>query len=76
MEMNRDYLDILRGLRKIEMNVDKRREARREIRRAVRIAEVVTRVMDDHDLGGGRLVAWVTARLGRFSRAARNPQAA
>ena len=76
MEMNRNYLDILRALRTMKMSAHKRLEAQREARRAVLIAEVLARVMDHHDRGGGRLVLRVAGRLGRFSRALRHAQAA
>ncbi len=75
MKVNRDYLDILRALRTMKMSAHKRLEAQREARRAVLIAEVLARMMDHHDRGGGRLVLRVAARLGRLSRA-RKAQAA
>ena len=72
MLMNRDYLDILRRLRTIEMTAHARRHAQWEARRAVVIVEVLARAMDDRHRGGGRLLLWVTARLRGFSRAVRN----
>ena len=74
MLMNRDYLDILRRLRTIEMTAHARKRAQQEARRAVLIVEVLARAMDDHDWRGGRLVLRVIARLRGFSRALRNAQ--
>ena len=71
MLMNRDYLDILRRLRTIDMTAHARKQAQQEARRAVLIVEVLARAMDNHDWGGGRLVLRVTARLRGFSRALR-----
>jgi hypothetical protein len=76
MEMNRDYLHILRVLRTMKMSANKRLEAQREVRRAVLIAQVLARAMNGRGWGGGRLVPRVIARLRGFSRARRHTQAA
>jgi hypothetical protein len=76
MRMNRDYLDLLRRLRTVDMTAHARREAQRAARRAVLIVEVLARLMDDRDWGGGRLVLKLRARLRGFSRALRNAQTA
>jgi hypothetical protein len=71
MEMNRDYLDLLRRLRMVEMPDHERRAAQREMRRAVFLVEFFARVVGDRGRGSGRLVPTDAVALRRLTRGPR-----